>query len=92
MVRHFELVTRKLESKSIFAVSAPAYRPDEDEDCSEICQLNKLIALGGGRLEQGGIGVKDDPAPARQLERRPDPLSTAAPCTGICAIMRMRTG
>lgn len=98
MVRHFKILTRKLKSKSIFAVSAPAYRPDEDEDCSEICQLNKLIELGGGRLEQGGSGVKNDPAPPHQQDRRPDSLSTAAtaataaPCTGMCAIMRMRTG
>merc|ERR1719312_264235 len=75
----------------IVKTESPHYYGDEEEEepCTGRCLINKMEALEAEIKKKNNKKKKKE---AVKIYEQPKPKKSSAPCTGMCALMRQRTG
>ena len=68
----------------------PRYYENEEKGCTGLCLIKKMEALDA-KIERKKA-KKNNNGTTREVSEAPKPKKKSAPCTGMCAIMRQRTG
>ena len=68
----------------------PRYYKDEEEPCTGLCLIKKMEALEAESKKKNK--KKKNKKETLKLYEEPKPKKKSAPCTGMCALMRQRTG
>merc|ERR1712179_816053 len=89
--RPWESAWRRERDMDEFIVKTerPHYYEDEEEPCTGLCLIKKMEAL---EAELKKKNKKKEKKETVRLYKQSKPKKNSAPCTGMCALMRQRTG
>eukprot|EP00090_Calanus_glacialis_P032314 TRINITY_DN53548_c0_g1_i1.p1 TRINITY_DN53548_c0_g1~~TRINITY_DN53548_c0_g1_i1.p1 ORF type:complete len:145 (+),score=31.72 TRINITY_DN53548_c0_g1_i1:118-552(+) len=90
--RSWHRTWRREKDREEFVVKTerPRYYENEEKGCTGLCLVKKMDALDA-KIERKKA-KKDNKGTNIEVSEPPKPKKNSAPCTGMCAIMRQRTG
>eukprot|EP00091_Calanus_sinicus_P003225 TRINITY_DN13394_c0_g1_i1.p1 TRINITY_DN13394_c0_g1~~TRINITY_DN13394_c0_g1_i1.p1 ORF type:complete len:145 (-),score=37.53 TRINITY_DN13394_c0_g1_i1:135-569(-) len=90
--RPWDRTWRREKDRDEFVVKTerPRYYENEEKGCTGLCLIKKMEALDAKIQKKKAKKVNKDIT--IEITEAPKPKKKSAPCTGMCAIVRQRTG